>query len=176
MQKTTDSVFGFLAGKPVIWVVAALWAVTNALMTPLLFKLRALSGTMIPDVTPLHDAAFLTTVFAAYGPEGMEMYRQVALLDWFYPAGYALFWGALIFILFRSSRIRNLAWLPVLAAACDYAENHYLDLSASNITNIDPAAASTSGTIVLLKMLCIASSVGLIIYGLIRWNAARKAG
>lgn len=138
MKNLTETIFGFLSRKPTIYFVIGFWILTNALMFPLLMKLRTLSGTMIPDVIPRHNAHVLTNIFTAYGTDGMTVYGKVAFYDIFYPIGYALFFGLLIYLLFKKSKLKYLAWMPILAAIFDHIENYYLGKIVANLPTIDP--------------------------------------
>lgn len=151
-----------------IFIVAGLCGLTNALMLPLLMELRALSGTMIPDVIPGHDAQTLSYIFTSYGASGMEMYEKVALYDIVYPLGYSLLFGCLIYLLWSNSTIKHLAWIPVVAALFDYMENYYLATMLDDLSNIDPGLASLTGNIVTIKMLLIGTTMLIIVTGTIK--------
>jgi hypothetical protein len=168
ITSTTDRIFSRLTEKPIYTAIGVFWLISNILGVPLVFQLASISGTSVPDLTPLHNAQTLTEIFSAYGPHGMRIYEDLAFYDSFYPIAYALFFGTTIYFLYRNHLMRHLAWLPVFAALNDFIENHFFGNLAKSFPSIDPAIARFTGIIVTIKLLLVFLSVLLIIGGLAR--------
>ena len=95
--------------------------------------LEKLAGTPIPDVTPLHNAADLSAMFASLGTsDGLADYARFGRYDLLLPLFVAALLGSLIFTVWRSSPRRNLAWVPVASLdIADYGENFIVHRLAS---------------------------------------------
>ncbi len=174
MKKVIDLVFGFTSKKPVIFIIIGFWMLVNVLFLPLQLKLKSMSGTMIPDIIPELNAKKLEEIFAAYGPEGMEIYNQVGFYDIFIPLSYALCFGSLIYLLFRKTSLRLLSWVPVIAAIVDYVENYYLEIITADISNIAPEVVSFTGNIINIKLVLLALTVVTILGGLVKKIILKK--
>ena len=105
MKNITDLLFKTISQKPYIFILTAYWVLMNSLAFPLVLKLKTLSGFSVPDMMPGHGVKELQEAFAAYGVEGMKIYEQLGYYDLFLPSSYALFFGSLIFILFRNALV-----------------------------------------------------------------------
>jgi hypothetical protein len=168
MKNSTDLLFGFTAKKPIVYITTGFWILTNGLFMPLQMKLKALSGTMVPDVVPNLDKQQLESIFNAYGVEGMDVYAQVGMVDIFLPLGYGLFFGSMIYLLFKESWIRNLAWVPIMAACFDYGENYCFGILSKDVLNLDIGLISTASYLINAKLLLIGIAMTTIVSGLIK--------
>ena len=174
MKKVTDLLFKTISKKPIVYILAAYWVLANSLAFPLVFKIKALSGFGVPDMMPAHGAKELHEAFTAYGVEGMKIYEQLGFYDLFLPSSYALFFGSIIFLLYSNSRLRHLAWLPVITAVLDYTENYFFHMYTNDILNISSDTASLTGIIVAMKMTFFALTLITTLSGLVKKFVLKK--
>ena len=174
MKKITDETFGFLSKTPNIFFITGFWLVLNILTSPLIMKLRALSGTMVPDLTPMLNTQALTNIFTSYGVQGMTIYKTFEFYDNFFIISYAILFSSVIYLLFKKTKFKHLAWIPVIAGLLDYTENYFLAKIIADVSNISKSIASIAGTIITVKILLIGITMLLIIIGLIRKFALKR--
>ena len=174
MKKLTDILFKAISKKPIVFILAAYWVLANSLAFPLVYKIKALSGFGVPDMMPGHNLKELQEAFSAYGEEGMKIYEQLGFYDLFLPSSYALFFGSIIFLLYRNSRLRHLAWLPVITAVLDYTENYFFHIYTKDIINISADTASITGIIVAIKMTFFALTLITTLNGLVKKFILKK--
>ena len=135
-------------------------------------------GASIPDLMPGYDLAQLKALFAAYGPEGIAIYKKIQILDFIYP----LIYGALMLGLMVRIRIprqfRSIAYMnPVLAVIFDYAENLMLRKLVNHYPFLTPdfrKTAEISSLLTNAKWTLIAISIITIVVFGIRYILQEK--
>jgi len=170
MNKLINGIFGFCAKKPVFYGLLGVFIVLNGLILKSVIYLKHLSGSMIPDIIPAHSAKMLYLIFTSYGPEGLAAYEKIAFYDMFYPACYALLFGAILYRYYKNTKSSYIILLPTVAAILDYIENCYLVSFAQNISEITVATATISGKLVLVKIIILFASVIFMISGMVAYK------
>ncbi len=167
-----DRVFSRLSRPPMIYFITGSTVAIYLPMFSLMRRLEELGGAPIPDVTPLHGAADLSAMFAAWGTTGQADYARFGRYDLFLPLVLAALLGSLIYTVWQGSTRRNLAWIPIAASVADYAENFIVHGLASNPTDVDETLATISGILTTVKFLGLAAAVVVIGWG---WFDRRRA-
>tara|TARA_B110000211_G_C14062143_1_gene546018 strand:- start:1424 stop:1846 length:423 start_codon:yes stop_codon:yes gene_type:complete len=126
-------------------------------------ELDELTGAAIPDTAFGINDTTLPELFTVFGAKGIEVYQQIIIYDLLLPISYALFFGAIIFLLYRGSKFKYLAWIPVCASIFDYIENYLLANCLSQFPNINNELANITGSIISIKLVFLISSLLIII-------------
>lgn len=140
-----------LASARLLAVAGLLWLSLMALLFAWTgrFSLAAVTaacGREAPDVQLAPDAQQVEAFLAGCGTSGLDAYRDLQMVDLFYPAAGAAFLVVAFAFLLRDAapRLAWLAALPVLAALGDYAENAAAwVLIASEPSSVPWAVAAT---------------------------------
>ena len=161
-------------------ILAVLWLATNLLFHFGPWSSSALAeisgGKGIPDLMS-YDLHKLQDLFAAYGPQGIEIYKNLQLIDFVYPLIYA---ALLLGILVRLKLPDNFKVLlyasPFIIVFFDYSENliirHLINLYP-NLTEAQSHLANLANICTTLKWANIGSLV-ISILGFWIWNRFRR--
>jgi hypothetical protein len=165
--------------KKNVIILAILWLATNLLF---LFgpwsssELAELSGGKgIPDLMS-YDLHKLQNLFAAYGPQGIDIYKNIQLIDFVYP----LIYGALLLGILVRLKLPNsftvLYASPFIIVFFDYSENliirHLINLYP-NLTEAQSHLANLANICTTLKWANIGSLL-ISILGLWIWSRFRR--
>ncbi len=166
--------------KKRIYILIFLWLLVNAAFNfgPWsISALKAISGGVgIPDLMLSYDLEKLSSMFAAFGAEGMEIYRKIQILDYIYP----LIYGALLLGLLARLKIptnfRSIYAFPFVTVFMDYSENIIFGVLMNhypNFTAHDEHLANLAALCTNLKWSFL-SLVILNIIGFWIWNLIKK--
>lgn len=103
-------------------------------------------GADAPDVTFAPSPEYTRSFLAGCGASGLDAYRDLQVVDLFYPFAVAAFLTVALALLLRTVA-RRLAWLgalPVAAALGDYLENAAAWVLISTAPDAAPALALTT--------------------------------
>ena len=160
-------------------LLAVLWIAFNLLFhfgpwsTSALAKVSGGKG--IPDLMS-YDLHKLQDLFAAYGPQGIEIYKNLQLLDFLYPLIYAALLLGLLVRLKLPNSFKVLYSYPFVIIFFDYSENliirHLINLYP-NLTEAQSHLAKLGNFCTLLKWSNIGALV-ILILGIWIWNRFRK--
>ncbi len=125
-----DAPARWLADRRVLVVSGAVWAVLASVLFawPGRFSLAAVAdacGLPAPDVAFAPSSAATQAFFAGCGESGLAAYRDLQVVDLFYPAALAIFLAAALALLLTRV-MPGAAWLalvPIVASLGDYVEN-----------------------------------------------------
>jgi len=90
--------------------------------------LEITNETDLLDMTTFYSAEQAYEIIGQYGTEGRDYYNYIQIVDFFFPAAYALFFALLItYLLQRRNWLETpwcrLALIPLVAGLCDWLEN-----------------------------------------------------
>jgi len=110
----------------------------------------------MPDTMFWYTINEITEAFNILGPEGLQTWLQVHMLDLIFPIGYSL---SLVFGLalvikagaLMTDKVRNLVWLPIFAAVADYIENGLVASQAVSYPNLSELIISISSLVTAFK-------------------------
>jgi hypothetical protein len=174
MKTLTNKIFNLLSKKPFIIFLGVVFILMNVLVIISVSELSEISDYSIPDTAFGLNETILTNTFESFGIEGIEIYQQIIIYDLFLPFSYSLFLGTLIFILFRNSKFKYLAWVPIIAALFDYTENYLLVKALHQFQEIGMILGSNIGLVVSIKMCLLLSALGILIFGSVRKMLFKK--
>lgn len=130
---------------------------------------RLSGGLPLLDMRLGYSAPAVGRLFETLGTAGRSAYlRLLWTVDLCLPALFALFLSAAI----RRGRFRNLAWVPALASACDYAENTAITILLLHYPQRMPALVQLSSLMTSLKFAGYLASLLLAIAGAVAGRAA----
>jgi hypothetical protein len=135
-------------------------------------KIASLSGGMgIPDARMFYNYTQLEQLFRQYGLAGREMYLKLQCVDMIYPLVYSSFLAALLFKVYKNTRLQKVAFIPFIAALCDYVENGLLHQCAVSFPHMLSWEVHIAGFVTFLKWLLIFWAFFLFLFGAV-WRVA----
>jgi len=165
--------------KKNVIILAVLWLATNLIFHFGPWSTSALAeisgGKGIPDLMS-YDLHKLQNLFAAYGPQGIDIYKNIQLIDFVYP----LIYGALLLGILVRLKLPNsftvLYASPFIIVFFDYSENliirHLINLYP-NLTEDQSHLANLANICTTLKWANIGSLL-ISILGLWIWSRFRR--
>lgn len=161
-------------------LLAIIWLITNIMFhfgpwsTSALDKVSG--GVGIPDIMISYDLHKLQEVFAAYGSEGIAIYKNLQLIDFVYPLIYgALLLGLLVRLKLPIS-FKSLYSFPFAIVFFDYLENllirHFISIYP-NLYEDSNSLIEVSSISTMLKW----SFIGVVVLNILSfwiWNKFRK--
>ena len=145
-------------------VLAVLWLMANLFFHFGPWSTSALAevsgGRGIPDIMFSYDLETLRDLFAAYGPEGIAIYKNIQLIDFVYPLIYgALFLGLLVRLKLPNS-FKFIYSFPFAIVFFDYSENllmrHFVSIypnlyeDSNNLIQISSIATMLKWTFIMV--------------------------
>ncbi|MFW9849954.1 MAG: hypothetical protein ACFFF4_12520 [Candidatus Thorarchaeota archaeon] len=158
-------------------LIAALSVGTMAILTEnLVYSVYGAAD--MPDTNFGYTYDDILQAFDILGPEGLQAWLQVHLLDLIFPLGYSF---AIAFAIMMELRIafpergklRSLALFSLIAAFFDYTENTLIASQAVSYPNISLSVISIASSVTILKWLFLYSAFA-IVFLLIPVVAIRK--
>ncbi len=138
-------------------------------------RLNAFAGAAIGPIDLLfgYDPARIQRMVAAYGPEGRAYYAQTELTtDVASPIVDTFFFCIVLSLLFRHkpyTLFRTVNMVPVASMGFDFLENTGIVTLLRAYPDALPTVAALTSAIMLLKWVATGVTVGLVLYGLVRW-------
>ncbi|MEO6760370.1 MAG: hypothetical protein ABIO24_13010 [Saprospiraceae bacterium] len=171
-MKTLSAFFQNRASWPVFFLVLVIYLLFPAFLLPNAEKaIHAAAGkdVGIIDLGMGFDPAAIQQQVADYGPAGRALYRHTELtIDIAYPLTYAVFFTLLLTLAMRglplSDRLRQANVLPFLMWGFDMLENACIVWMLSAYPEQSNLAANLCAVFRLLKWLCFAAVVGLLLF------------
>ncbi len=121
-------------------------------------------GLPIPDTRLGYTFTEIQDLFSTVGQEGLLVYRNLQILDMFYPLAYSLAFVAGIMIAIRScperfQKIRMAGLVPIVAAVFDYIENILIATQAQSYPILDETVISIASAFTMMKWLTLLISL-----------------
>ncbi len=143
-------------------------------------RISALSGGRgIPDARMFYTFSQLQNMFQQYGSEGRAMYLQLQWIDMVYPLVYSTLLASLLYLVYKTTRLRNVVFIPFVAAFFDYAENFLLRASILSFPDMNKTVVHVAGPVTFTKWLLVFFAFFLLLFGLIwrlaHWLRLRKS-
>lgn len=149
------------AKKPQLYILLAALIVFNILMNaPGLPTSTPSMQEISPSFTPFdlqykgYSPEAFTNDLDKLGEKGRRIYRNFMLCDILFPAIYALFFGSVIFRVFRKKR-NGLQWLfliPIFTGFMDYIENIFIAIAFAGYPSGTPLPVTLASTATQVKM------------------------
>ncbi|MHA1675119.1 MAG: hypothetical protein ACTSYI_15995 [Promethearchaeota archaeon] len=120
----------------------------------------------------------ITTIFTAWGTEGMTLHAAGIYWDFLYILGYGPFIAGLILLLSRklSGKIQivgfYMTFAPLLAGLFDVVENILLLTMLNNPSEISAAVPLIAGIMASIKFGLLLLGIGFLLFGLITWTVS----
>ena len=181
IEKTTETskMERFFSKKNVI-ILGILWLIANLFFQFGPWSMTAIAevsgGKGIPDLMPNYDLEVLRNLFAAYGTEGIAIYKNLQLIDFIYPLIYGLLLLGLLVRLKLPTNFKVLYATPFLIVFLDYSENliirHLINLYP-NLTDDQSHLANLASICTTLKWANIGTVI-ISIMGFWIWNQVKK--
>ncbi len=161
-------------------LIAVLWLFTNMLFHFGPWSTSALAqasgGKGIPDLMLSYNLGQLRELFSAYGSEGIQIYKNLQIIDFVYPLIYAALLLGLLVRLKLPNRFKILYSYPFVIVFFDYCENliirHLINLYP-NLTEAQSHLANLANICTLLKW----ANIGVLVTSILGfwiWNQFRK--
>jgi hypothetical protein len=155
--------------KKNVIILAILWLATNLLFHFGPWSTSALAevsgGRGIPDIMLSYDLETLRSLFAAYGPQGIAIYKNIQLIDFVYPLIYAALLLGLMHRLKLPTNFRFLYYFPFAIVFFDYSENlmmrHFVSIypnlykDSISLIQISSLATSLKWTLIMVAIINI---------------------
>ena len=181
IEKTTEtSKMERLFSKKNVIILGILWLIANLFFQFGPWSMTALAevsgGKGMPDLLPNYDLEKLRNLFAAYGPEGIAIYKNLQLIDFVYPIIYGMLMLGLLVRLKLPTNFKVLYSAPFFIVFLDYSENliirHLINLYP-NLTEAQSHLANLASLCTSLKWANIATVI-ISILGFWIWNQVQK--
>jgi hypothetical protein len=126
--------------------------------------LEMTNKTDLLDMTTFYSAEQAYEMVGQYGPDGRDYYNYIQIVDFFFPAAYALFFALLITYLLQwrnwlETPWRQLALIPLVAGLCDWLENAGIFIMLRRYPAPFDIVAQMTNIFCVLKFALIGSSM-----------------
>jgi len=135
---------------------------------------NATGGYGILDFEVGYTVEKVNELFSSYGTVGIELYKQVHVIDLFNPLIYSLLFSSLLYIFFKESEYAWLAYLGFLCGGLDYLENIFLFNMLNAYPNINSYMIGLSSTVSIIKHSVLYITILIFIMGMVRWIRLKR--
>lgn len=137
--------------------------------------------TTMPDTRLWYSYGEILSAFIILGPEGLQIWSQVHLLDLLLPLAYSfsLVFGILMelrVVLPDRRNLRQLGLLPLLAAIADYLENTLIASQIAAYPNLSEPVIEVASVVTTTKWVLLGTSFAIVFFllMLLIYNRAAK--
>lgn len=114
------------------------------------------AGLPVPDMRFGYSFTDIQNLFSIVGKEGLLLYRNIQIIDMYYPLAYSLSFAVGIMILIRNcperfQAIKVAALVPIVSAIFDYIENILIATQTFSYPTLDETLISIASAFTIMK-------------------------